>query len=152
TVQAHDYRANLIPQGQAPMELRPETALGNFYNEQNRDASSYQVISSVSGTRTSLGGLHLYKAGVDLMHSAYDAWNVSRDVSIEASDGQLVRRLEFSEAPRMQHATSTDVALFAQDRFQIGSHTYTEFGARLDRDGITGRFNVTPRAGAAWRL
>jgi hypothetical protein len=47
---------------------------------------------------------------------------------------------------------STDIALFAQDRFQLGPRYYTEFGIRLDRDGITERFNVTPRVGGAWVL
>jgi hypothetical protein len=44
---------------------------------------------------------------------------------------------------------SSDVALFAQDRFQPNGRWYLEFGARLDRDGIVDRFNMTPRVGAA---
>src|SRR5690606_27564368 len=48
-----------------------------------------------------------------------------------------------------QSVNGTDLALFGQDRFQPSSRWYTEFGARLDRDGVTGRWNLTPRVGAA---
>src|SRR4029077_1397766 len=44
---------------------------------------------------------------------------------------------------------STDVALFAQDRFQPNARWYLEFGGRLDRDGVVDRLNVTPRVGTA---
>jgi hypothetical protein len=47
---------------------------------------------------------------------------------------------------------STDLALFFQDRVQPGHRWYLEVGARLDRDGVIGRFNVTPRIGAALLL
>ena len=35
---------------------------------------------------------------------------------------------------------------------QPNSRWYVEFGARLDRDGVIGRWNVTPRIGAALLL
>ena len=152
TIQSHDYLTDAVPHGIAPMELRPETTLGNFFNQQHRDTTSYQAVSTLSGSHTALGGLHLYKVGVDLMHSAYDGTSMSRSVLIEGSDGTLVRRLDFSAIPSFQHAESTDVALFAQDRYQPIPRWYLEFGMRLDRDGIVDRFNLTPRVGTAWLL
>jgi hypothetical protein len=47
---------------------------------------------------------------------------------------------------------SNDVALFAQDRVQAATRWYVEYGARVDRDGILQRWNVTPRIGAALLL
>ena len=47
---------------------------------------------------------------------------------------------------------STDLAVFAQDRFQPTSRFYVELGGRLDRDGVIDRFNMTPRVGAALLL
>jgi hypothetical protein len=141
-----------MPQGAAPMQLRPETTIGNFFNEQDRDTATYQIISSLSGSRAALGGLHLYKAGVDVMHSTYDASSLSQDVAIESSAGALVRSLDFSSMRSFQHVASTDLALFAQDRFQPTTRWFAESGIRIDRDGITERFNVTPRVGAALLL
>ena len=51
TVQVHDYRnRRRSRRAPAPMQLLPETTLGNFFNQQHRDTrTTYQVIESMSG-------------------------------------------------------------------------------------------------------
>jgi hypothetical protein len=148
TVHAHAYGTDVVPQGSAPMQLQPETTLGNFFNQQHRQTGSMQVIETLSGSRGLPGGLHLFKVGIDLLRSDYNGWSISAPVLIERSDGTLARRLDFS-GPTTQSIGSTDAAFFAQDRFQPNTRWYLEFGGRVDRDGILGRFNVTPRVGTA---
>lgn len=148
TLQVHQYQTDVLPQGGAPMELQPETTLGNFFNRQHRATTSYQIVEAVSGSRNMWGGLHLYKAGIDLLHSDYTGTSVSGPLLIERENGTLARRLDFS-GPSAQAVSSTDVALFIQDRYQPNARWYTEFGGRLDRDGVVERFNVTPRIGTA---
>jgi Carboxypeptidase regulatory-like domain/TonB dependent receptor-like, beta-barrel len=151
SVQTYDYQTGVEPQGLAPMRLLPQTTLGNFYNQQRRDTTTYQLVEAVSGTHGGLGGLHLFKFGADVLRSQYDGTSISRSVFIERTDGTLARRLDFS-GPTLQSIGSTDVALFAQDRFQPNTRWSIEFGGRLDRDGITDRFNFTPRIGVALRV
>ena len=91
-------RTDVDPQGTAPMELRPDTTLGNFFNRQHRTTSTYQVVHVVTGHRDGFGGSHCFKAGVDLLHSEYDGTSESRPVLIERADGTLARRLDFSGA------------------------------------------------------
>ena len=148
TVQVHEAQTNVDPQGQLPMQLLPETTLGNFYNTQRRSTATYQIVETVSGTRTIGGGLHLYKAGFDVLYSRYNGTSASRPVLIQRTDGSLARRLDYS-GPSAQSVDSTDVALFVQDRFQPNSRWYLEFGGRVDRDGVVDRLNVTPRVGTA---
>jgi hypothetical protein len=149
TVQTHAYTTDVLPQGPLLMELLPETTNGNFFNQQHRSTQLQQVISSLSGTHQGLGGLHLFKVGIDLLHSDYVGDSLSRDVLIETSSGALARRLDYAPVQSTQEVQTTDVALFAQDRFQPTTRWYTEFGMRVDRDGVVDRFNVTPRVGAA---
>ena len=130
------------------MELLPETTLGSFFNRQRRVTSTYQIVETLSGSKTGAGGLHLFKAGMDLLYSRFAGASASAPVLIRRSDGRLVRRLDFS-GPTEQAINSTDLALFAQDRMQPNSRWYLEFGGRLDHDGVIGQFNVTPRVGAA---
>jgi hypothetical protein len=151
TVQTHQYETDVVPKGFAPMELQPQTTLGNFFNQQRRITSMLQVIESVSASRDGPGGSHLLKVGFDLLHNKYAGASTSRPVLIERANGTLARRLDFS-GPTTQSIASTDVALFVQDRFQPNTRWTAEFGGRLDRDGVTERFNVTPRIGAALRL
>jgi hypothetical protein len=149
TVQVRSYQASVQPQGTAPMQLRPETTLGNFFNTQYRSPTTFQLIQNASGSAKLPSGLHLFKVGLDLLINNYDGTSQSRPLLIEATDGTLVRRLDAS-GPSVQMIPTFDVALYAQDRVQPNSRTYFEFGARLDRDGVVGRWNVTPRVGAAF--
>jgi len=151
TVQMHQYRTSGDPQGGAPMTLMPDTTLGNFFNRQERDTSTYQIVETASGSKNTWGGLHLYKFGMDLLHNEYSGSSASSSVFIRRSDGTLARRLDFV-GPTTQAVTSTDLALFAQDRVQPTTRWYVEFGGRVDRDGITGRWNPTPRVGSAYVL
>ena len=151
TVQVRDYRTSVVPQGTAPMRLYPETTLGNFFNTQNRTPTTFQLIQTVSGSAKLPSGLHLFKVGVDLLQNDYDGTSDSRPFLIFRSNGTLARRLVFS-GPSSQMLQTTDVALFAQDRVQPSARWYIESGARLDRDGVVGRWNVTPRVGVALLL
>jgi hypothetical protein len=148
TVEMNRYRSEVRPQRFLPMELLPETTLGAFFNHQTRTTSTYQVVQTLSGSRTGRGGLHLFKAGFDLLHSRFKGSSLSAPVLISRSNGTLARRLDFG-APSAQSINSTDVALFVQDRVQPAGRWYIEFGGRLDRDGVIRRFNATPRVGTA---
>jgi len=148
SVHVHNYQTDVMPQGGAPMQLLPDTTLGNFFNQQHRDTATYQIIASVSGSRSGKSGSHLFKGGIDLLRNAYDGTSASRPVLIERSNGTLARSLMFP-FPTAQSAHTTDLALFMQDRYQPTARWYIEFGGRLDRDGVVGRFNVTPRVGSA---
>jgi Carboxypeptidase regulatory-like domain/TonB dependent receptor len=151
TVHAHGYTSDVYPQGLAPMQLLPDTVVGNFYNDQHRNTSTEQVIETLSGSHTGAGGMHLFKLGLDLLHNGYDGESDSRPVLIERADGSLARRLDWS-GTTFQSLETTDVALFAQDRFQPNASWYLEYGARIDRDGVNGNVNVTPRIGTALLL
>jgi hypothetical protein len=151
TVQVRGYRASVQPQGTLPMQLLPETTLGNFFNTQYRSPTTFQFIQTASGSAKGRTGLHLFKVGLDLLVNNYDGTSDSRPLLIERSNGTLARRLDFS-GPSMQDLPTNDVALYAQDRVQPSPRWFVEFGARLDRDGVVGRWNVTPRVGAALLL
>jgi hypothetical protein len=148
-VQVRASRIETRPQGQAPMELRPDTTGGNFYNTQRRTPLTIQAIETLASS-VNLGatGLHLIKVGVDVLHGDYQGTSASRPMLMYRSDGRLVRRLDFT-GPTEQSVSSTDVAFFAQDRMQPSGRWYLEYGVRLDRDGVLAQWNVTPRAGAA---
>jgi carboxypeptidase family protein len=153
TVEFHTYHTDVDGQGHAPMRLLPETTLGNFFNVQRRNTDSLQWIETASHAYKGkgLGGVHLFKVGLDVLHSRYDGSSDSTPVSIARSDGTLARRLDF-DAETTQSVHSTDGAVFLQDRYQPAPRMYFEYGGRVDRDGVTGRSNVAPRIGAVVQL
>jgi hypothetical protein len=151
TMHVLQSRTDVFPRGTAPMELQPQTTLGNFFNQQHRDSTSFQFIEAVTVSRDGPRGSHTFKLGMDALAAGYDGTSDSRPVLIERTDGSLARRLDYSGATR-QSAGSVDVAVFAQDRLQLGPRWTLDLGVRLDRDGIVDRVSVSPRAGAALQL
>jgi len=150
SVLAYNDQTTLMPQGTLPMQLLPDTTLGNFFNTQQRTPSAVQIVETLSGSvNAGATGLHLYKFGLDVLRTRFDASMDSRSVYVRGADGTLVRSFDFTGAG-FASVRSTDVALFAQDRMQPSPRWYVEYGARLDRDGVPGRWNATPRVGAAW--
>jgi len=151
TFEFHQYDTGVTPQGFSPMQLLPETTLGNFYNRQRRTTGAYQWIETASHSYKGLGGIHLLKAGLDVLHSGFDGTSESGPVLIDRSNGTLARRLDFA-GPSVESVHATDVAAFAQDRFQPVSRLSIDIGLRFDYDGITGEASGTPRVGVAWRF
>jgi len=148
TVEVNKYSTDVTPQGPLAMDLRPQQTFGNFFNQQYRDTRTYQFVETLSGTTHSGSGLHLYKLGLDFLHTDFNGTSSSKPVLISQFDGTRNRELNFG-GPTTQSLGSDDFALFAQDRVQPSTRWYIEFGARLDRDGVVHRFNFTPRVGTA---
>jgi len=148
TVEMNQYRTEVRPQSSDPMVLLPDTTEGAFFNRQDRTTATYQFVETFSGSSNGRTGLHLYKFGIDLLHGRFEGRSASAPVLILRPDRTLARRLDFGP-PTEQSIGSTDFALFAQDRVQPTTRWYLEYGARLDRDGVVDRLNVTPRLGSA---
>ena len=104
TVQMRGYHASVQPQGTAPMQLRPETTLGNFFNTQYRSPTTFQFIQTASGSAKGRTGLHLFKVGLDLLVNDYDGTSDSRPLLIERSNGDA------GAAPRRVGAVGADAA------------------------------------------
>jgi hypothetical protein len=151
TVQFVHYETGVGGQGTAPMMLLPETTLGNFFNTQHRHTQTVQWVETLAHSYKGLGGVHLLKSGVDVLHAGYNGTSHSTSLLIDRSDGTLARRLDFSDLSH-QSVHSTDAALFVQDRFQPAPRLYLQFGGRLDYDGITSSANASPRAGIVLSL
>ena len=105
-------------------------------------------METASGFHKGPGGLHSYKVGVDVLSSGYDGTSASGPVLIERSDRTLARKLDFDGAT-VQSVHGTDIAVFAQDRFQPNMRVQPEFGIRVDHDAFSQNSGVAPRAGMA---
>jgi hypothetical protein len=146
TVQLTGFHVDVSGHGDAPMVLQPSGNSGNFYNRQQRSTNTVQWVEAITGSREWAGVTHLFKAGLDLMHTTFTGTSSSSPVFIRRDDGSLARQLTFV-GPIQQNVPTTDFALFAQDRVQPEPQLLFEFGARVDRDGVLNRTNATPRFG-----
>ena len=146
TVAARFFEINVNTDGRDPMVYAPETQSGSFFNDQEREVRSLQWVETLSLSVDRWAGQHLFKFGLDFQDSRYDGTSVSRDVEIRRPDGSLAERIVSSGASA-QAVSAAELALFAQDRWRIGSRLTLEFGIRMDREDVIERVNFSPRGG-----
>ena len=132
------------------MILAPEQNGGIYYTNQTRSSQALEASAAVSGFVSSRGGGHLIKGGLDVLYASFDGQLQMRPIDILREDGTLTRRLV--GGPAAGGLTATGAGLFLQDRWHVVSGLILEYGVRLERDGVFGRFNVIPRVGAALAL
>jgi hypothetical protein len=131
-----------------PMAFAPELVSGNFYNDQERDVHSLQLVEALSVSRDQWHGQHVFKFGIDLQLSGYDGSSLSRPVEIRRIDGSLAELTEFGPSST-QEVNGTEFAVFAQDRWRFNPRVTFEVGMRFDRDSVVERINWSPRAGVS---
>jgi len=149
TVAIKRFNVSVVGQGTADMEVTPEGNFGNYFNRQRRQSTTYQWVESLTMTVKGRLGEHLVKLGGDILQVSYDGTSASSPVDVRREDGTLEQRIVFGMpgGTTKQHVSSTEGALVAQDHWRMNDRVLVEFGARVDRDGVLRRTNVTPRVG-----
>jgi hypothetical protein len=142
------FEIDVFSRALSPMVYAPESQRGGFFNDQDRDVTSVQWVESLSLTKRFWRGEHVIKVGTDLQVSDYDGSFLSRPIEVRRLDDTLAEHTIFA-GPTNQDVHGTEFAVFAQDRWRVGSRVTFEFGLRVDRDAVVQRSNWSPRAGAA---
>ncbi len=138
------FDATISPsQGGDPMVLAPDVNAGSYFNDQDRSSRRTEWFTSYGFTP--FGSAHLVKVGAGLTRERFDGVSTSRPVRIVRADGTLSRQIAFVGPGQLQ-ADNVGVQGYAQDAWTASPRLSLEYGARFDRDSLTGAFNAAPRA------
>jgi hypothetical protein len=148
TVAGRWFEIDVNSDGREAMIYTPETQHGSFFNDQERDVRSVQWVEALSLAVDRWRGSHLFKFGFDLQDSRYNGTSVNRPLEIRRLDGSLAERTVPGGATT-QTVSAAELAVFAQDRWRVGSRITMELGLRLDREDVIERVNWSPRAGVS---
>jgi hypothetical protein len=135
-----------MPRGPNNMELLPETTSATSSTAASRGRTfqfSRIAVRHVAGP----GGLHLYKAGIDLLHSRYSSTSASRSVLIRRTDGTLARRLDFGRRKRRRPRTARTWPLTHRTACSLATGGMRST-ARVSTGRRAGNYNLTP---SHWR-
>lgn len=136
-------------QGNENMVLRPTGNLGNYFSEQNREASRVEWIEAYSLSPISFHGVHNLKFGSTVARTGNHGDFIARPVEIRDGAGRLLKRVDWVVGDRFNRF-DLETAFFSQDHWVITPRVAVDFGARFERQGITETIRVAPRIGLAW--
>jgi hypothetical protein len=149
TVAFRTFDIDHKPVGSLPMVYAPQSQSGNFFASQDRRVTSVQVVEGLTMSKDGWGGQHVFKVGVDLQHSRFDAIDANHEVQAVRMDGSLAERTTFAPASTLPEVNGTEFAAFGQDRWRVNDRLNFEIGFRVDRDTVVERLNYSPRFGLA---
>ena len=152
TVAVRTFEVDQKTQGTLPMIYAPQGQSGNFFNQQERNVRSLQVVEALTFSKDDWLGQHVFKVGADLQHSRFDGDNYSQELNVVRLDGSLAERTIYSPMLTNPEVSGTEFAVFAQDRWRVNDRLTFELGIRADRDDVVERVNFSPRVGMAVSL
>src|SRR5262249_34644780 len=119
TVAVRIFEVDQRTKGDLAMVYAPQGQTGNFFNRQERNVHSLQLVEALSFSKDHWAGEHVFKVGLDLQHSRFDGDNSSHELDVRRLDGSLAERTTY--APPLTHpeVSGTEFALFAQDRWRV---------------------------------
>jgi hypothetical protein len=143
------FDAAVWPRGSEDLTITPSGNLGNYFAQQNRQATRIAGASSYTFAPIHSIGTHTIKLGVDLAENTEDGQVYKHPVDIRDAQSQLLERIAFT--PGLPFDISDfGYAVFAQDHWMIGPRLAVDMGLRVESQEITESVRLAPRAGVSW--
>jgi Carboxypeptidase regulatory-like domain len=143
------YSGSVWGQGQREMTLAPTGNSGNYFSDQDRNASRIESIETYSLAPISAMGAHNLKFGSTIARTTNRGDFEARSVNIRDTSGQLIKRIDFVGSGQTFDRTDLETGFFAQDHWVVNPRLSVDVGTRFDRQGITETIRVAPRIGIA---
>ena len=146
TVAGRFFEVDQKTKGELPMVYAPQGQSGSFFNRQERNVRSLQLVEALTVSKD-WAGQHVFKAGFDLQRSGFDGNDFNLDLNVRRLDGSLAELTTYMPGPNRPDVHGTEFGLFVQDRWRVNDRLNLELGLRSDRDAVVERVNYSPRAG-----
>lgn len=146
---AKSFTIDVWGQGRAEMNISPVGNTGNYFSEQNRDATRVEWTETIAFSPINALGAHNLKFGSVLARTTNEGQFFARPVNITDAQGRLLRRIEFTGGQPFD-LRDTEVGGYGQDHWNLTPKLSFDMGLRFERQSISGVYRFAPRAGLAW--
>ncbi len=136
-------------QAQGAMILSPVGNSGNYYGQQNREATRFQWLETWSPANVQWHGQHAFQIGGILAHAEDEGAVTGRDVSIFNSSGQLLQTISFAGSGSFS-LSDLEPAVYAQDHWILNKNLAIDAGLRFETQSLTYTSRFAPRGGLTW--
>ncbi len=149
TVAVKRYSIEVWGQGTADMILTPTGNQGNYFSEQDREATRVEWLETLSLKPIRNIGTHNLKFGSVIARTTNGGEFIARPVNIQDTEGNLLRLIEFVGGQPFD-MDDFETYFFGQDHWNVTQKLSLDLGLRFERQGITETYRLAPRVGLAW--
>jgi hypothetical protein len=149
TLSGTQFDARVWGQGFQNLNITPGGNTGNYFAQQNRQASRLGLSSVFALAPVAALGSHNVKVGSYIAESAEHGQALERPVNILDSSNQLIERITFSGGQPFR-VSDTEYALFAQDHWVVSPNLAFDLGLRAESQEVSETLRLAPRAGVVW--
>ena len=143
------FDATVWSQGPADLVLTPTGNSGNYFAQQNRQASRLAGGSNFSPKPIHHLGTHNLKFGADFAASNEDGSVSKHPIDILNTTGQLIENIAFTPGSPFE-ISDFSYALFLHDHWVLTSRLALDLGMRAESQELTESFRIAPRIGISW--
>ena len=143
------YEAHVWPQGPQEMNLTPAGNTGNYYSQQNRNATRVQWMESLSLGPITHYGIHNIRFGTDIARVTSRGEFLANPVNILDTNNLLLRRIDFVGGKPFDR-WDLNLGFYGQDHWTFNPKLAMDWGLRFESQGITDTVRIAPRFGLAW--
>jgi outer membrane receptor protein involved in Fe transport len=146
TLQWSHRRDTDLAKGMLPLEVHPEMWSGNFYTDRRGHGRRFHGAETIAWDKRAGELTHRIKAGGEFDWVDSDIQLDRRTFRRFDEEGNLISLVSFAGA-NFADVRNQEYGAFIQDRVSFNPKLQVEVGLRYDRERVTGRNNVAPRAG-----
>ncbi|MEP6850963.1 MAG: TonB-dependent receptor [Acidobacteriota bacterium] len=138
------FDVDVFAKSTIPFAIAPEANSGGYFADTRRQTSRWQWREVYYAEPFKLRGSHSIKTGFELFRTDISGRLDYSPISIRRLDGSLAQRIDFLPGKPLAFSYN-EMDAFVQDRWTVNTKLTFDAGFRYDRDGVTGRNDISPR-------
>ena len=149
TFSATQFDARIWAQGQADFTMTPTGNFGNYFENQDRNASRLSWAPVYTFASWNRLGKHVFKIGGYAGESTDNGQVFEHPIDLLNSASQLIERITFTGGQRFDNR-DTEYAAFGQDHWTVSPRLSLDLGMRAESQAVSESFRMAPRGGLSW--
>ena len=150
TISGTRFDANVWGHGASDLVVTPFANEGNYFSQQNRQASRASWLPNYALRRIKKLGTHDFKVGSYIAYSAVHGQMTNRPVDILNTAYQLTEQITWTGGHTPYSLSDTEYAAYGQDHWTLSPRVAIDLGVRTESQEVSESFRVAPRFGIAW--
>lgn len=150
TISGTRFDADVWGHGGDDLRVTPNGRAGNYFSQQNRQASRASWLPSYAFGRVKGLGTHDFKVGAYIAESAVRGQMTNGPVDVLDASYRMTEQITWVGGHTPYSLSDEEYAIYGQDHWTLSQRVALDLGIRTESQEVSQSFRVAPRFGIAW--